>query len=196
MPGSAVVIDEMSFRRARVESFLAVWAKYENVDLISIAPEEAREKLGGDIDCRLLIYNTGRAPSSSVQVLTELHELHILRPSAALVIVTDDGRLDGVSAAINAGAQGYFDNAMEPALALRALSFVLHGGTYIPHTAILAGLAGAVSPHHRNDEGGPAEQSDHDHFQTMTQAFTLIGSQHDGAKKVQHQLTARQQAVI
>lgn len=196
MPGLAIVIDEMNFRRARVESFFAAWAKYENVDLISIAPAEAREKLGGDMDCRLLIYNAGGAPSSSVQVLTELHELHMLRPAAALVIVADDGSLDGISAAVNAGAQGYLDNAMEPALALRALSFVLHGGTYIPHTAILAGQAGAVPPHGKH-EGWPADPaSDHDRFEIRNQAFTLIGSQHDGAKKVQLQLTARQQAVI
>ena len=195
MPGLAIVIDEMNFRRARVESFFAAWAKYENVDLISIAPAEAREKLGGDMDCRLLIYSAGGTPSSSVQVLTELHELHTLRPAAALVIVADDGSLDGISAAVNAGAQGYLDNAMEPALALRVLSFVLHGGTYVPHTAILAGQAGAVPPHHCNEEGGAAE-SDHDRFETKTQAFTLIGSQHDGAKKMQPQLTARQQAVI
>lgn len=49
-----------------------------------------------------------------------------------------------VIAAIRSGAQGYFSNSMPPELALQALSFVLHGGTYFPPAAIMAGqpLAG------------------------------------------------------
>ena len=61
---TAVVIDALNFRRARVESFLATWAQYENVNLISIAPDEAGEKLAEVTDCRMLIYNTGSAPCS------------------------------------------------------------------------------------------------------------------------------------
>jgi DNA-binding NarL/FixJ family response regulator len=191
----------MNFRRARVESFLDAWAKYENVDLISISPEQAREKLGGDVDCQMLIYNAGRAPSSSPEVLTELHELRTLQPAAALVIVSDDGSLDGVSAAVNAGAQGYFHNAMQPALALQALSFVLRGGTYIPPTAILAGHSGGTSPHRSCDNGegrdlaSSVNRSDHDHLGTKAQPSAL-GNQHAGAKTVQPQMTPRQAAVI
>jgi DNA-binding NarL/FixJ family response regulator len=46
-----------------------------------------------------------------------------------------------VLAAIRCGAQGYFSNSMPPELALQALSFVLHGGSYFPRTAILASQA-------------------------------------------------------
>ncbi|HEY6600493.1 MAG TPA: response regulator transcription factor [Xanthobacteraceae bacterium] len=67
--------------------------------------------------------------------------MHTLRREAALAIVSDDENPATVLAAIRCGAQGYFSNSMPPDLALQALSFVLHGGTYFPPTAILASQA-------------------------------------------------------
>jgi DNA-binding NarL/FixJ family response regulator len=201
---TAVVIDAMNFRRAGVESFLTAWAQYEDVDLISIPPELAREKLGEDMDCRIMIYNAGGTPFSSPGVLAEINELHMLRPNAALVVVTDDASLDGVSAAINAGAQGYFDNAMSPALALLALSFVLHGGTYFPPTAILNGRSATVSPHHscgatNGQHGIPAcsgKRCGDDHVEIDAEPSTLTGKQDTVVKTAQPQMTVRQEAVI
>jgi DNA-binding NarL/FixJ family response regulator len=63
--------------------------------------------------------------------------LHTLCPAAALVLIADDGWLDSVVATINAGVQGYLTNEMQPTLALQALSFVLHGGSYFPPNAII-----------------------------------------------------------
>jgi DNA-binding NarL/FixJ family response regulator len=204
---AAVVIDAMDFRRAGVESFLAAWAKHEDVDLISIPLDQIHEKLSGDIDCRILIYNAGGAHCSSPEVVAEIHELRALRPDAALVIVTDDNSLEGVCAAISAGAQGYFDNAMQPALALLALSFVLRGGTYFPPTAILKGRATTVFPYRSRGSGNgehedPAysvdrsdDDNDDDHV-AFTRVSTLTGKQDAGARPAQFQMTARQEAVI
>ncbi len=139
------VIDAMAFRRARVESFLGPWAKDENVELISLQPEEAHAKLIQPIECVMLIYNVGAAPSTH-ESLAEMQVLHTLRPEAALAIVSDDQSPASVISAINCGARGYFSDSMAPDLALRALSFVLRGGTYFP-LAILAGhVANGASP--------------------------------------------------
>ncbi|MDE5457070.1 hypothetical protein GWE18_30430 [Bradyrhizobium sp. CSA112] len=84
----------------------------------------------------MLIYSVG-APSP-YEVFTEIQVLHTLRRDAALAIVSDDEHPATVLAAMRCGAQGYFSNSMAPELALQALSFVLHGGTYFPPTAVLA----------------------------------------------------------
>ena len=199
---TAVVIDAMNFRRASVESFLAAWAQYENVDLISIAPDQACEKLAEAMDCRMLIYNTGGASCCSPEVVTGITELHTLRPDAALVVVTDDASLDGVSAAFNAGAQGYFDNTMRPGLALQALSFVLHGGTYFPPAAILNGSSAAATPRQAGDtskvQDRPycVDRSNDDQVVAHVEIPILAERQDVGAMTAQPQLTARQVAVI
>jgi DNA-binding NarL/FixJ family response regulator len=131
------IVDSMAFRRARAVSFLSPWARNENVELISLDPDEAHIKLVERAECDMLIYSVG-APSA-YEVFTEIQVLHTLRRDAALAIVSDDENPATVLAAIRCGAQGYFSNSMAPELALQALSFVLHGGTYFPPTAILAG---------------------------------------------------------
>ncbi len=195
----AVVIDAMNFRRAMAEKFLAAWARYENVDLVSIAPEQARERLGKDTDCSMLIYFTARALCFSPGVLGEIRDLRDLQPTAALVIVADNGCLDDVSTAINAGAQGYLDIAMQPAAALQALSFVLRGGIYITPTAVLGEHPAVAYPHNGGVVNGqhPAcavERSDP--HQIDQAAIDPIGKEDVAAKTVQLQLTEREQAII
>jgi DNA-binding NarL/FixJ family response regulator len=130
------LVDAMAFRRARAESFLSPWARNESVELISLDPDEAHTRLVERAVCDMLIYSVG-APSPH-EVFTEIQVLHTLRRDAALAIVSDDEHPATVLAAIRCGAQGYFSNSMAPELALQALSFVLHGGTYFPPAAILA----------------------------------------------------------
>jgi DNA-binding NarL/FixJ family response regulator len=133
------IVDGMAFRRARAESFLSPWARNENVELISLDPDEAHRKLVERSQCDMLIYSVG-APSA-YEIFTAIQLLHTLRREAALAIVSDDENPATVIAAIRSGAQGYLSNSMPPDLALQALSFVLHGGTYFPPTAIMAGHA-------------------------------------------------------
>ena len=138
------LVDAMAFRRARAESFLSPWARNESVELISLDADEAHTRLVERAVCDMLIYNVG-APSPH-EVFTEIQVLHTLRRDAALAIVSDDENPATVLAAIRCGAQGYFSNSMAPELALQALSFVLHGGTYFPPTAILASQAFSAPP--------------------------------------------------
>lgn len=139
------IVDAMAFRRARAESFLSPWASNEQVELISLDPEEAHIKLVERSECDMLIYSVG-APSA-LEVFTEIQVLHMLRREAALTIVSDDENPATIIAAIRSGARGYFSNSMPPDLALQALSFVLRGGTYFPPAVIMAGRAlGGTSP--------------------------------------------------
>jgi DNA-binding NarL/FixJ family response regulator len=142
MQKSVVVIDGMSFRRAKDEAFLAPWAKEEKLDLISVTPAEVHSTLGENIDCRMLIYDIGGGSASSHEILLEIQVLRTLFPAVALVIFSDYDGLDSIIAALSAGARGYLGNSMSPDLALQALSFLLRGGTYFPPAAIMASRPG------------------------------------------------------
>jgi DNA-binding NarL/FixJ family response regulator len=144
------LVDAMAFRRARAESFLNPWARNESVELISLDPDEAHTRLVERAACAMLIYSVG-APSPHA-VFTEIQVLHTLRRDASLAIVSDDENPATVLAAIRCGAQGYFSNSMPPELALQALSFVLHGGTYFPPTAFLASQTFAPPIEYRQPE--------------------------------------------
>jgi len=134
---TAVIVDQMAFRRARVESFLEPWAKAENVELISVQREPAHARLT-ESDCNMLIYSVGDAHPLPNQILAEIQALHKLCPTAALVILSGDTSAVNATAALHAGAHGYLSESMPPDLALHALSFILNGGTYFPPAAMLS----------------------------------------------------------
>ncbi len=134
---TVAIIDAMAFRRAWVESFLGLWANSENVELISLWPEDAHAKLI-EQNCDMLIYDVGGSHPFDYEILAEIQVLRTLGVAAALVIFSDDTSQEGnISEMIRSGAQGYICNTMAPGLALRALSFILHGGTYFPPAVIL-----------------------------------------------------------
>ena len=85
----------------------------------------------------MLIFHVGGASRSEREILAEIRVLHSFCPAAALVILSDDARRPSIVAAMNSGADGYLNDSMAPGLALEALSFILHGGTYFPPAAIL-----------------------------------------------------------
>ncbi|WFU15370.1 response regulator transcription factor [Bradyrhizobium sp. CB3481] len=116
---------------------MSSWASNEQVELVSLDPGEAHARLVDRSRCDMLIYSSGAA--SHLELFAEMQLFHTLRREAALVILSDDENPAMVIAAIRSGAQGYFSNSMPPDLALQALSFVLHGGTYFPPAAIMAG---------------------------------------------------------
>ena len=216
--GSVVVIDAMSFRRARDESFLAPWAKEEKLDLISVMPSEVHSTLGEDIGCRMLIYDIGGASASSHEILLEIHVLRTLFPAAALVIFSDNEGLDSIIAALNAGARGYLGNSMTPDLALQALSFLLRGGTYFPPAAIMASLPGGKPGCRKSEEttDGDLEQPAgqqpaisydklaqatsgcEDHFGTSSEDLIERPGSNNGIKTAFSQplMTDRQRAVL
>jgi DNA-binding NarL/FixJ family response regulator len=156
--GSVVVIDAMSFRRARDEFFLAPWATEEKLDLISIMPTEVHSTLGEHINCRMLIYDIGGVSAASHEILLEIHVLRTLFPAAALVIFSDDEGPESIVAAFNAGARGYLGSSMPPDLALQALSFLVRGGTYFPPAAIMVSRP-ASKPAHLDYRTGASHET-------------------------------------
>jgi len=135
--GRVLVVDAMKFRRTLLTHFLKEWAAAEKVELLSLEPSEAHEALREGIGCRMVIFNAGVRSCSNSETLAAIGVLRVLAPAASLAVVADDEQPDDVIAVMQSGAEGYLSNHSAPDLALRALSFLLHGGTYFPRNAIV-----------------------------------------------------------
>ena len=130
-----LVVDLKEFRRALVVRFLEDWAAAEKIGLLSLVPEDAHATLREGIDCRMIIFNVGGA-SCSNGTLAEITVLRALAPSAPLVVLADEEVPEDIVAVMRSGAEGYLSNHSAPDLVLRALTFVLEGGTYVPRSAV------------------------------------------------------------
>ena len=56
---SVAIFDAKELRRASIISLLEPWAKAENLTLTSFDPNQAREALLAEADCRMLIFSVG-----------------------------------------------------------------------------------------------------------------------------------------
>jgi DNA-binding NarL/FixJ family response regulator len=113
------------------------WAEQERVSLLSVRFEEAhRELRDRPSGCRMVVLSVGAASCSGSEVLSEIKLIQTLAPAAFMAIVTDEENPEDVIAAIQAGAAAYISEHSDPDMALRALSFVLHGGTYFPRSVV------------------------------------------------------------
>jgi|SRR6185437_9193340 len=130
------VVDVMEFRRALVVHFLTTWAADRKLELLSFAPEQAHASLRDSSACRLIIFNAGAASCASPDTISEIRILRALAPSTPLVVLVDEEVPDDVVIVLQSGAEGYLSNQSTPDLVLRALSFVLEGGTYFPRSAV------------------------------------------------------------
>lgn len=138
-PGNPVVlvVDRMEFRRARVVRFLMDWAEQEGVSLSSLHFEQAhRELRDRPNECRMVVLSVGAASCAGSDVLSEIKLIQTLAPAAFIAIVTDEESPEDVIAAMQAGAAAYISERSDPDMALRTLSFVLHGGTYFPRSVV------------------------------------------------------------
>lgn len=134
-----IVVDSLEFRRALIVHFLKDWAAAEKVELLSLSPDCAHQALRESIPCRMIIYNAGVASCAHAETLAEIRVLRALAPAASLFVVADEEASADVVAVMQSGAEGYISNHSAPDLTLRALSFVLHGGTYFPRSAVAHG---------------------------------------------------------
>jgi len=130
------IIDSKNLRRASITSLLVPWAKSENLRLTSFTPDQAREVLQADTNCRMLIFSTGGESIAAQENLQQLELLRALATNVPLVIISDREDAQDIATAFSTEAQGFIHNGITSALACQALSFILNGGSYFPTSAV------------------------------------------------------------
>ena len=133
---SVAIIDAKELRRASITSLFEPWARAENLRLTSFAPDRAREAIHSDADFRMLIFSVGGESIAERENLQQLKVLHALATDVPLVVISDREDGNDIAAAFEIEARGYIHSGIASALARQALSFILHGGSYFPRSAV------------------------------------------------------------
>jgi DNA-binding NarL/FixJ family response regulator len=137
------IIDTMKLRRAAVSSFVRDWATSNSM---SVMPVEADAMVSDENSAsyKMAILNIGSSAISSPGTKQVINQIRTSAPNVPLVILSDSDDPEQVILAFKAGARGFIPIGMDPSLALKALSFILSGGSLFPPSA-LTWLLGASS---------------------------------------------------
>ena len=128
--------DELPLRRAELAAFLSHWAALERVGLVPAGMPDSEDGPNLQPQCRMVVFSIGslaldRSPALGHMLgLTEQHQ------EIPTVVLAEAGGARDAAVAFQAGASGYIPASIEPEIALRALSFILHGGHFFPPTAL------------------------------------------------------------
>jgi DNA-binding NarL/FixJ family response regulator len=95
-------------------------------------PDEAGPWIDAHANCEMLIYIVGGARNANCDHLERIKALRALAPDMPLMILADGESREEIISTLNSGAQGFLYVGANAELALRALSFMLNGGSYFP----------------------------------------------------------------
>jgi DNA-binding NarL/FixJ family response regulator len=136
---SAVVLvfDDKALRRAALTQVVSEWADANELAVCSCGPAEVLTRFQAEIDCRMIIFSVGSDRVTDRRCDVYFKVLRALVPDAPLIVASEHADFGEVESAIAAGARGYIPMDVDPEQALRALSFVLDGGTYLPADVLM-----------------------------------------------------------
>lgn len=165
--GSIVLIDVLEMRRACLLSALEPWARNAALELISYAPDDIHRFNDdyGDL-IRLVIINMGGA-SLSNHTQQELLTAVKTAFKGPYAVISDRHDPNDAVVVAGLGFQAFLPAALPLDIVKRALSFIIHGGTYFPPEALFASLSVSMTQgaglHHRPPEtSAPLTQRQHE----------------------------------
>jgi DNA-binding NarL/FixJ family response regulator len=130
------IIDSKSLRRASMASFLEPWANSNDLRLAPFNLDQAREALHAETNLRMVILNVGGESIAVPENLQQLKALRELATDVPFTVISDREDAQEVAAALRSETNGFIYSGIEAELAREALSFILHGGSYFPPSAV------------------------------------------------------------
>jgi DNA-binding NarL/FixJ family response regulator len=134
---SVLVLDAKALRRAETACFLQEWAVANGVSILALAPGELRGALDPDARFALGVLNMGAASLAVASHLAWLKDLLEVLPETPAAVLSDLESAEEAVLALRAGARGFLPTSTEPEIALKALSFIMKGGSFFPPSALL-----------------------------------------------------------
>lgn len=125
---AVLLLDDLPLRRAGMAILLGRWAATEGLTILPCG-RDLNIHVAGKIRLILLtncLFGDERTSSDFIETL------HHTFPDAPIAILADEDGGVAFRVACALGVQGYITTNLEPAVALKALSFVLAGGQCFP----------------------------------------------------------------
>jgi DNA-binding NarL/FixJ family response regulator len=113
------------------------WAEKEGLEIAGVSPSGLPSEFEEQPNAQIVILSIGGESITGPEIGAALRSLVPLVSEAPLVVLSDRDESTEVIEAFRIGARGFLPTSMTPVVALQALTFILHGGTFFPASALL-----------------------------------------------------------
>jgi DNA-binding NarL/FixJ family response regulator len=161
-PGSRIVLVEARSlnRRLMVDWLRRAWP---GCSVDAVATPAALDDDAGPV--QLALFSFGHSSIATAEITTAIHELRQCVGAAPLVVLGEREDRAVVADALALGADGYVPTSFDALAAVRAIEFVLAGGTFVPAKAI-ADAARRATNGNGGQRGHSGEEDDERPFLT------------------------------
>lgn len=129
-----IVIDPQKLRQAGLVRLLEGWAESHNLEIVaSTSPEDKTVWR----DCGMVVVNVGGASVLEDAPQLWIKSVRTFMSDVPVVILSDREDRVEIRAAFRAGVSGFIPTNLDPTLAIAALSFLSHGGSFFPCSVLL-----------------------------------------------------------
>jgi DNA-binding NarL/FixJ family response regulator len=185
---TVLIVDVLPLRNLGLRAVLDRLSGGRKFRVASLTPADAERRIETDESCSLIIYTVGSASVNDPKHLRQIKALRARAAEVPLVVLSDNDSREEIRTVLNTGAQGFLYAGTNAQLALKALSFILEGGSYFPS---------AIQPRHHRPARlhGAIESSSAPAERTFDEANGAV----EGAvapDSINNNLTGRQKAVL
>lgn len=152
------VIDSRRLRCAGLVRLLEEWAAANGLAVVAISrPEE----LNAASNCCMVVISIGGASVLELEPQLWIKMARTILADTPLVILSDREEPGEICAAFKEGARGFIATNLDPAIALEALNFLRHGGSFFPISVLEEprSPAGEARPAHPQNEEARAKRA-------------------------------------
>jgi len=129
---TVLIVDVLPLRNLGLRAVLDRLSGGRKFRLASLTPADAEKRIETGESCSLIIYNVGNASVTDPKHLRQIKALRARAAEVPLVVLSDNDSREEILAVLSTGAQGFLYAGTNAQLALKALSFILEGGSYFP----------------------------------------------------------------
>lgn len=129
-----VLIDPQKLRQAGFVRLLENWAEANALDVVAIS---SAEELALGPHCAMVVLSVGGVSVLDRDPQLWIRSIRTVMQDVPLVILSDRETCAEIRAAFREGAKGFIATNLDPSLALEALTFLRHGGSFFPSSVLL-----------------------------------------------------------
>jgi DNA-binding NarL/FixJ family response regulator len=139
---SAILIDQLPFRRAGLLNILGPWAQEEGFRLRQSDGASLEGEAGEDVS--LVLLSVGGDGLGNPHVAQVVSAARACFAGAPIALFSDSSEGLHIRAACESGVDAYIPTYLEPTTALKALSFVVAGGKFFPPESLFEAASSFV----------------------------------------------------
>lgn len=166
---TALVIDSRQLRAEVYARALEKWSASRGAIICALKLDDLHSAQNLNTTCRIAILNKGKMSFDSTDVRRVIEHIKAVFPDSPLVVVSENECPNEAVESLRLGASAYIPTTVDFSFLVKALDFVVSGGSYFPRSILTKLLPAGTENLNINTDAQPKKQVSKSHYDDLTE---------------------------